>query len=61
MKRVIGFALLILFFVAGFASLVALMVSGGMELKVALVTVLGTLLAAILLVGVMNLIAWLLD
>jgi hypothetical protein len=61
MKRVIGFVLLILFFVAVFAGLVALMVLSGIELKVAIVIFLGTFVAAVLLVGFMNFIAWLLD
>lgn len=61
MKRVIGFVLLILFFVAVFAGLVALMVLSGIELKVAVVIFLGAFVVAVLLVGFMNLIDWLLD
>lgn len=61
MKRVIGFALLILLFVVVFAGFVTLMVLDGIKLKVAVFIALGTFVAAVLLFVFINLIAWLLD
>lgn len=61
MKRVIGWALLISFFVALYAGFVAVMVVGGIKLIVAVFIALGTFVAAALLIGFMHLIAWLLN
>lgn len=60
MKQVIGWALLILFFVALYTGLVALMVVGGLKLIVAVFIALGTFVAAALLIGFIELLIWLL-
>jgi hypothetical protein len=61
MKRAIGLTLLTLLFVGILAGLVVLMVADGIQMKIALLIMFGSFVAAVLLCAFAQLIFWLLD